>query len=395
MASRIVVRSLLCLGAVGLAAAVAANGVVRVSDQLQPALALKVAPSDSRSLAQSAMNRLTTAEGSADYAAARAQATRSLQGSLVSADAIFVLLSANDFERRREAAARLAAVSDRISRRHLPTRLWLIETAVQAGSVARALENFDIALRTSTGASDILFPVLDGAMTDPALVEPIGALLNRQPAWASRFIYHVATTGQATVPMAGLLTRSGKVPAYAGTDLRTLLIARLIDQRHVAEAKPLAMLPAAASAQPVVDPRFTDARGYPPFTWALTDTVEMSAQRVGGGAAGLLVQADATANGTAAHQLLSLTPGRYRLTSARDGSGFSALQSPTWSIACNDAAQAPLVALPLTDTGTAAASFAVPAGCRYQWLSLALPSVDAIERREFTVGEVRITPAGG
>src|SRR5262249_7177342 len=89
---------------------------------------------------------------------------------------------------------RLFELSSAISRRSLPTRLWLIQRSVDHGDVAGALENFDIALRTSTAAPDALFPVLATASSDPGLAQPLARLLDR-PRYGRNPFPHSATPG--------------------------------------------------------------------------------------------------------------------------------------------------------------------------------------------------------
>ena len=70
-------------------------------------------------------------------------------------------------------ARRLFAYAQALSRRELQTQLWAIEDAVSRDDITGALRQYDIALRTSRKAPDLLFPVL--ASANPRKPVPIGA----------------------------------------------------------------------------------------------------------------------------------------------------------------------------------------------------------------------------
>ena len=100
-------------------------------------------------------------------ALARSLVARALDRDLTQVPAIEMRALDLAVSGKESEARQLFHWSDRLSRRSLPTRLWLIQDAVDHGNVAGALRDFDIALRTTTDAQPILFPVLAKASSRP------------------------------------------------------------------------------------------------------------------------------------------------------------------------------------------------------------------------------------
>jgi hypothetical protein len=94
-----------------------------------------------------------------------------------------------------ELAARQFDYTQKLSRRNLPAQLWFIDRAVAANDVPNALHHYDIALRTSSLAPPILFPILKSALADPQFVAPVARVLARRPNWAPVFVRELADSG--------------------------------------------------------------------------------------------------------------------------------------------------------------------------------------------------------
>jgi hypothetical protein len=274
--------------------------------------------------------------------------------------------------------ARLFSLSSAISRRSLPTRLWLIQRSVDHGDVAGALENFDTALRTSTAAPDVLFPVLARASSDPGLSAPIARILDRPSDWRTPFLHYAITEAHAGPGIALVVMRM--------RDRRLLTGAAQIDQSLIGElvseqAFGLARQVRDALGPPegpdlVVDARFADARMKYPFGWDLVESGTAGAQR--SRADGLDYQATPGGGGQAATQLLTLAPGTYRLTVTTATPANDRLSQPFWTLTCAGEAGAQLALLdqPPVANGSAARDFTVPDDCAGQWLVLFLRSSD-------------------
>ena len=281
-------------------------------------------------------------------------------------------LEALDRQRRGDlaGAGRLYGLSNRISRRSLGTRLWLVQSAVERGDAARALAEMDLALRTSSAAPDMVFPALANGLEDPALVAPVARLVDRPSDWRTPFLTYAmnnADPGGAATLLIKLKDRRG-INAAAFD----LLLVRLVDGGEFANARALARRfgRARGGATLVADERFADERAHYPFGWALTEGETLGARRdIQRGIPVLDYHANSAEGGQVAAQVLMMSPGSYRLAT-RVGRAASALQ-PLWVLACAGASK-PLATLelPARDLGVSARSVRIPADCPAQWLVL-------------------------
>ena len=82
-----------------------------------------------------------------------------------------------------------------LSRRDLQVQLWTIEDAIARGDIPRTLHEYDVALRTSKAAPDLLFPVLSGAISEGEVRRNLVKTLAKRPQWANDFVSYVANAG--------------------------------------------------------------------------------------------------------------------------------------------------------------------------------------------------------
>lgn len=279
---------------------------------------------------------------------------------------------------RTDDARRLFQLSDRLSRRSLPTRLWLIQDSVDHGDVAGALKNFDIALRTTSDAQPILFPVLARAAADPTLTVALARMLDRTSDWRLMFINWTLTNGAHLEGVASVVAQMRDRRFIIGNAIDQQLMQKLVDDHQYVPAIALN----AKFGRPVhgiADRHFADPSAHYPFGWGLVSDGSLTAERTAGGAGPVLsYRAEPAHSGQIAAQLLTLQPGRYALAAktAADASG----EAPYWTVNCGDAGGTELVQLdqPLRGGTQAVAEFAVPPGCAAQWLTLRLrPSASA------------------
>ena len=265
---------------------------------------------------------------------------------------------------------RLFELSDRLSRRSLATRLWLIQDAVDRGSVGGALRNFDIALRTSTDAQPILFPVLAKASADPTLTDQLGAMLDRPSDWRLMFFEWALTNDSDVRPVAVVATHMRDRRFILSNDVGQRLIEPLVTARQF-DAAMLLNRRFGRPTNGVADAHFSDMSARYPFGWGLVDSGSLGAHRAASGYASALVYAAAPANsGQVAAQLLALKPGRYALATMSAAAGSGA--APYWSISCAETGGSVIATLdqPMAAGGKAATVFSVPASCHAQWLTL-------------------------
>jgi len=279
------------------------------------------------------------------------------------------------FERNgdRESAARLYGLSDRIGRRSLATRLWLVQDAVQRGDVKGALANMDVALRTSSAAPTFVFPAMVHGLDDPELVEPIAALVNRPSDWREGFLIY-ATDNADSSSAAALLLNARTVPFIVKDELDRKLVARLVDDGKFALAWQLdaAFDPRPPGTGLVEDGSFNDPAVRYPFGWGLNDKGEIGASReTENGRPVLAYHANVAESGQVAAQVLMLKPGTYALDLLAGRSAPTEVP-PVWTLAC--AGETRILAMLAMPPGHAHAGvrFSVPPNCVAQWLVLTI-----------------------
>jgi len=265
---------------------------------------------------------------------------------------------------------RLFELSDRLSRRSLATRLWLIQDAVDHGSVSDALRSFDIALRTSTDAQPILFPVLAKASADPTLTVQLARMLDRPSEWRLMFFEWVLANASDVRPAAAVAVHMRDRGFILSNTIDQRLIERLVTA-HEFDAAMLLNRQFRQQGDGVADPHFSDPAALYPFGWGLVESGSLGAHRTASGSASALVYSAAPANsGQVASQLLALKPGRYALTTMSAAPATGA--APYWAVSCAEVGGAVIATLdqPEVDGEKASTAFAVPTSCHAQWLTL-------------------------
>ena len=287
---------------------------------------------------------------------------------------------------------RLFELSDRLSRRSLATRLWLIQDAVDRGSVGEALRNFDIALRTSTDAQPILFPVLAKASADPTLTEPLARTLDRPNEWRLLFFEWVLANSSDVRPAAAVAAHMRDRSFILSNAIDQRLIERLVTAREFDVAMALNRR-FGRQAAGVADPHFSDPSARYPFGWGLVESGSLGAQRaLRGSATALTYSAAPTNSGQVAAQLLALKPGRYALATMSAVAATGA--APYWSVTCAEMGGAVIASLdqPMTAGAKAETAFSVPASCRAQWLTLQVRPAPDSSSQSGAVAWVTVAP---
>ncbi len=374
---RLLARSAILFVSLGLAAEVARMGLAIHAVRTDPVRAAAILPDDARIAIAAARHALDKG------AAPTRPPVRALVDSALTRDATLpgaIELRALDIEARgdKARAARLFALSSAISRRSLPTQLWLIQHAVDRGDVAGALTHFDIALRTSTAAPDLLFPVLMRASADPSIQAPLAQLLDRPSDWRIAFLHYAIEQGGAA-GMSGIVLRMRDRGAIVRGQIDQTLIGQLVAERHYALALRVQQRFGAVRPGLVRDPSFADPRATFPFGWELADKGEAGAARSHVDRRTILAWNSLPGGfGQVATQLLMLPPGHYRLSTRTTTASTDAEAAPYWSLTCGEEGgpQIALLDQPNRDGVWGIADFTVPDGCAAQWLALTLRQSD-------------------
>lgn len=349
--------------------------------QLERANAL--APGEAQ-IAASLSARLSGAEASAaDRARADAMARSALLKDATAVEAVGTLginaLARND----QQAAQRLFAYSQRLSRRNLQTQLWAIEDAVARDDVPGALRHYDIALRTKPNTQELLFPILGSAIEDQRVRAGLIRTLAQKPLWGNDFVEYVAGNGpqpQATASLLGGLERAG-LPVSASA--AASVISALLNHGDPDSAWAYyAGRHRGVDRRQSRDPGFTGELNSPSaFDWGATGASGLSASLQRRSAGGVFdFGAPAGVGGVVLQQLQVLPAGEYVLTGHSVGIDQASEALPYWALDCRGGAELGKIVIPKSAeaAGQFSGRFVVPQGCPIQILSFVVRPSNAI-----------------
>lgn len=354
--------------------------IANVAEDSHAPVALLWNGSDARAQARVANDLLQPDATSAELKRARTIALAAIERDPTMVPAIRALGLIADLRGDTDRARALFYHADALTKRDLPTQLWMIEDAVGRDDVRGALRQFDAALRTSRHSAPILFPVLMGALEDPGLVEPIATLLAREPDWRPPFLRLLAETGEAKTGIARLLESLARRGSPADPYFIGQFVTRIVqDGDHETAWRLYSTVRPAARRGSIGDGGFDApaANANLPFDWFLSAEPDLSALPARPGAdaspTALWFQADRNTRGVVAQQMLLLEPGDYVLSGTAIDLEGVASDRPFWTIECVGSGSSSRVDLPEAgaDGIRFRGSFRVPgAGCGAQWLRL-------------------------
>jgi hypothetical protein len=373
--------------------------LAQVVAKTNPGRAIRFAPYDGGVIAAYAASLAGVDANDADRVRADDLARKALRKDPTAVVAVSTLAMNAQIRGDTTAARRLFAYAQKLSRRNLYTQLWSIEDSVGRGDIPEALQWYDVTLRTKPAMSEVLYPVLAGATTDPAIRSPLIRTLAGNPAWAESFLNHLAGSGtdpQAVTALFRGLRRAGVAipePAHTGA-INALLSSGKFDQAwgYYASIRP------GVDRRRSRDPRFLAVLGTPSLLdWVPVNDagVASSIQREGG--AGLFeFSAPATVGGPLLQQVQMLPPGRFRLSGhsldiAADGQAL-----PYWSLTCRGSGlelNRVIVPNSAQNKGEFAGELNVPAGCPVQMLTLFAGPSDAVGGISGRLDRVELVPA--
>lgn len=394
-----VVRAGLALFAMGLGYIAVTHSLAQVLRRDSPARAHALAPDDGRITAQ-----LATKLASADAdAALRAESDRLARQALrqdPTAVAAVATLGLNaQIAGDSKAARRYFAYSDKLSRRDLKTRLWMIEDAVARDDIPEALRNYDIALRTSRSAPDILYPVLASAISDMTIRAELVRTLAAQPSWSQGFIAFVGGNGPDAQAAAILFRalRNARVPI--SNTAQAAVINRLIaDARYDAAWAYYASVWPAADRRRSRDPQFAANLESPSsFDWTSLGGNSGVATVIQSGPQGGLFDfaAPASVGGPLLQQMQLLPPGDYLLEGRSIDIDQLEGARPYWVLVCLDGREFGRLVLPnsVQNGGRFRGRFIVPSGCPAQYIRLVARPSNAIGGLSGHIAEAMLRPA--
>lgn len=277
-------------------------------------------------------------------------------------------------------AQRYFRYANGLSRRDLPTQLWMIEDAVARNDVPGALRHYDIALRTSDQTHDILFPILASAMSDETVRKALVQTLAGRPVWAGEFIDYAASKAPDPRAVASLFEGLAIARVAPLWGAQATVVNRLVSSGAVSEAWAYY-----ATVKSKSDPRFSRDPGFAEdgltpsaFDWApiTNNLIQTSIQP--NGKDGLVDFAVSAGNSGVVLQQSEVFPrGQYSIEGQSRGIDQPDNSRPVWRVRCSDGRELVRVALPSSGQNVASfsARFTVPDRCEAQMLELvAMPS---------------------
>lgn len=362
-----------------------------------PEQAYRLAPYDGR-IAAYLSAHMSGPDATAEERAEAGRLARSALRQEPTAVAAVATLGLNAQVRNDTAAARrYFAYSDKLSRRDLRSRLWLIEDAVTSEDIPRALRHYDIALRTSRTAPALLYPVLASAITDDTIRAELTKTLASRPAWSEEFVAFAAANADP-LAVARLFQRLGNarltVPDYA----QAAVISRLISQKDYAAAwSYYASVRAGVDRRRSRDSSFAANLPSPSaFDWVpLGGGAGISTVILGGTQDGVFdFSAPASVSGPLLEQLQFLPPGDYMIQGRTTGIDQAEGARPYWTMRCIEGRELGRVILPNSNenAGVFRGRYMVPPGCSAQYLRLVARPSNAVGGLSGQITEAYLQP---
>ena len=292
--------------------------IAEVFDTSRPQLALKAAPFDAE-----ARTRLASAlKDGGEKSFARALALDAIRRDPVQPAALRELVDSGDVGGPVAESRAIALVlqSQRLSRRDLPTQLWLIDYYGRHADAVSAIRHFDLALRVSEAARPRIFPLLEASASDPQARALILSMLASKANWTKPFASFLMESGrdlgfdEAAARILLDRRKSEDVQQYR------MLVARLVQaDRYETAWNAYISQGLGRGADPARALRNGDFEGREdgtPFDWTYAQEPDLWAARERSDRSTGYVLSLAASNGRAgevARQIIHLGPGAHRL----------------------------------------------------------------------------------
>jgi hypothetical protein len=348
----------------------ASQAIVGVARQQNPQRALAFGPNDALALARTLDVKIAEGFTAPNALNWRDTARVAIRNEALTASALRSYGYAVDAAGRKNKAARVFALVEKISRREAAAQIWLIEYDVARENVKQALVHYDTVLRTSPEAQAGLLPILVSATEDRTLLSAFVEILSRGPKWRYPF-YALLTKQMPSSENAAYLYHAlrgtrGAFHKEAVADLISSLAAK--KDYSIAYS-----IYARAAPEAYKSPfSFSQNEGIPPFDWQITDSQEASvtlstADSSSNRSNRLDFRAEAEAEEPLARKLLVLPRGKYRLYGELQRDSDPDSPVAFWTVACVEGQ----ILTNSRDNGALSATFEVPrASCTAQWVTL-------------------------
>ncbi len=357
----------------------------------------RISPSDGRLKALLSEKKSAATASAAERRESQWLARQALLAEPLSVPAV-ATLGINAAIANRPETASILAHSDRLSRRDLRTRLWMIENAAAREDTVGTLRHYDLALRTSRAAPELLFPVLARAIEDTDIRRALIPILAAKPAWGEGFIDDLLGRDGDPRAMVALFRSLGNAGAPVSDHANVRIVDRLLNAAYFDDAwRYYTAIRPNVDRRRSRDPDFALSETPTPFDWNVVPSDPALAGSIQNGQNNGVFDFAAPPNigGIVLQQGQVLPAGAYRI----DGTGLNLEQArtslPYWALSCADGRELGKVDMSNSDTnrGRFSGRFTVPADCPLQYLRLVLRPTSDIAGISGQVDRVELRPA--
>jgi hypothetical protein len=396
------VRSFLALAVALIGFVVVRQSVAEVIAKSDPARAFNLAPSNGRIAARLAQLKLRDQPTGDERSNPALLARSALRHDPTAVVAVATLGFQAQLRGKIDEARRFFAYAEQLSRRDLSVHIWAVEDAVGRGDIGGALTHYDVALRTSKSAPEILFPVLSAAILDEPVRLGLVKTLSRQPIWTQRFVSYVAEAQVDPHARAALFAglRSTGVPIPEEANAAT--INGLIAVADMAAAWDYyAKVRVGVNRRASRDPRFTaNLSTSSPFDWNVSPDTSLTASFQRGSQGGVFdFVIPSGTGGLLLKQMQMLPAGSYNLKGHSTGIDAPGNALPYWKLTCSDGRELTRVLVPNSSvaSGGFEGDVIVPSDCPVQNLAMFASSSTGFSSVSGQIDDVRLFPshAGG
>lgn len=387
------------------AAGAFANALGNVTKISHPVVALRFDGSQPAALTALADESLLDASRPEARRAAERYARDAVRVSPLAPGALRILGLATADVRRPLAEMPLLAMSQRLSRRDLGAHLWWIEYYVGKGQAKKALQSYDLALRTSIPARSILLPVLYSALENPEIQSELVPYFREERAWVPELLIYATANGRNVSRLVRPLIASGTYPkSDEFSRLARQTMENLLANGNVQGVERVyAALPQADPAllvKPKLSRQAADDR-HIPVAWDLngssTAGAELEGRDITAGEPRYTLRAfvGSGESDIVARKLLFLKPGNYRFSSTASVTLAAPQQEVTWVISCIAQPNGALLSHQLVADQkpvSRTSSFDVPEACPAQILKLQMAAEGGLSGMEILIDSLDINP---
>jgi hypothetical protein len=372
---------IVALAALGLAFLAGSQALGMALARFNPPIAVTVAPNNGQALARLAELEMMVAVQQAGGRMPAAAAERSWRDAReaflkapLSIRPVRIAALSRDETGEKELARRLMTDLAVLTKRDLVTHLWLIGDAGEQGDLQGLLDHYDLALRTSSRAPELLLPRLATALQVPGAIEQVAQVLAAEPPWANRFWRTLYLTPEALVTgteLRLLLLERGK-PVPDDVDRRLILsLARDREWDVAARLYRRVGGDGAPELDRIGQADFKREPQFAPIEWAFPST-GLQFGAIDPELGRMVLSGGPSSTGVAASRVVALEPGRYEVRLEREAAEIGNKATIDVAISCAETAPPPPVARFRGEGGGVQGSFEASAGCRYYSVQLLL-----------------------